>query len=439
MPLPARAADPWLFVNDVHFDPKSEQRGPNLYGDTDRALLESALAEMHRIAPNPPVIVMAGDFLAHDFKRSSATPTMIALAERFNRSFPHAQFVMALGNEDSPCGDYAVAANSNFLRAVAQAWAPLVNRNGAAPHFLQTFPHYGFYTAKLPLAGVRAVVVDNAFWSALYHDGCGVDGRPTAESLSELERALTPGATERRWLVMHIPPGIDADSTNHRAHRLAIVPFLRPGPRDVVLGLIGDPRRRIEVVITGHVHRFSYRIVQRKESAPVPVLVSPAISPILGNLPSFLSADVAPDGIIRNLEEHSFLSGHWRDIGGLGTLGAGEFSGSALLALQRRLERDPELREKYALLYMGAAPYHEIDARNWRSYWCASTEFSSTAFRNCLDEGGFSFLTRRGVAVVAAGAGATVIGIAAIVAGVVTLVRRRRTSAQPTSRRPMGS
>src|SRR5450631_4733896 len=104
VPLPARAADPWLFVNDVHFDPKSKQLAPNLYGDTDKALLDSALTEMHRIAPNPPVIVMAGDFLAHNFKRSSAAPTMIALAERFNRTFPRAQFVMALGNEDSPCG-----------------------------------------------------------------------------------------------------------------------------------------------------------------------------------------------------------------------------------------------------------------------------------------------------------------------------------------------
>lgn len=422
----AQAAQPWLFVNDVHFDPRSRDRAPNYTGDTDKALLDSLLDEMHRLAPDPPVIVMPGDFLSHHFRRSSAVPTMIDLAARFNRRFPRAQFVMALGNEDSPCGDYGVAANSSFLLAVAKAWAPLVDRNGAAPDFLRTFPHYGFYTAKLPLAGVRAVVVDNAFWSALYHDGCGVGGRPSSESLAELGRALTRGATERRWLVMHIPPGIDVQSTNIRAHRLAIVPFLRPGPRDAVLRLIADPARRIEVVITGHVHRFAYRLVERKGAAPVPLLISPAVSPVLGNLPSFLSADVAPNGVIRNLEEHSFVNWHWRDIGGLGTLGVSEFSGPALVNLQRRLEREPELRAKYALLYMGDAPYHEVDERNWRSYWCAATEYSSTAFRDCLAEGGFSFLTRRGVAVVGAAAAATIVVLGAFVAAVVVLVRRRR-------------
>jgi sphingomyelin phosphodiesterase acid-like 3 len=428
LPLPARAADPWLLVNDVHFDPRVRERYPLTYGDTNEALLESTLREMHRIAPDPPVIVMAGDFLAHDFERSSATPTMVALAGRFNRSFPHAQFVMALGNEDSSCGDYAIAANSSFLRAAAKAWAPLVDRNGAAPDFLRTFPHHGFYTAKLPLAGVRAVVVDDAFWSALYHDGCGVGGKPTPESFAELGRALTRGGSERRWLVMHIPPGIDASSTVHLAHRLAIVPFLRPGPRDGILDLIADPARRIEVVITGHVHRFAYRIVDRKGADPVPLLVSPAISPVLGNLPSFLSADVAPDGVIRSLEEHSFVDGRWSDIGGLGTLGVSEFSGPALVNLQRRLEHEPALREKFATLYMGASSYHDIDRRHWRSYWCAATEFNSTAFRDCLDEGGFSFLTRLGVAVVGAAVTGTVVVLGAVAAAVVVLVRRRRRS-----------
>ena len=196
------------------------------------------------------------------------------------------------------------------------------------------------------------------------------------------------------------------------------MPFLRPGPRDAVLRLIADPARRIEVVITDTFDRFAYRLVERKGAAPVPLLISPAVSPVLGNLPSFLSADVAPNGVIRNLEEHSFVNWHWRDIGGLGTLGVSEFRVRALVNLQRRLEREPELRAKYALLYMGDAPYHEVDERNWRSYWCAATEYSSTAFRDCLAEGGFSFLTRRGVAVVGAAATATIVVLGA--------VRRRR-------------
>jgi predicted phosphodiesterase len=425
--LPARAADPWLFVNDVHLDPTSRWRTPiEAGGDTNPALLTSAINEMRRLAPNPPVIVMAGDFLAHHFKAALAEPTMLVVARRFGAAFPHAQFVIALGNEDSPCGDYAFAPDSHFLQAVATAWAPLVNRNGAAPDFLRTFAHDGFYTTKLPLENVRAVIVNDALWSTFYHDGCGWHGNATRGSFAELDRALAPGGRERRWLVMHIPPGIDASSTAHLTHRLAIVPFMRPAPRDAVLDLIADPARRIEVVVTGHVHRFAYRIIDRKGAPPVPLLISPAISPVLGNLPSFLTADVGPDGVIRNLEEHSFVDFRWQDVGGLGTLGASEFSGRALVNLQRRLEHDADLRGTYAALYMGDAPHNEINRRNWRSYWCAATAFSSTPFRDCVEEGGFSFLTQRGVAVVAAVSAVVLTVVLGLVALVFALRRRRQ-------------
>jgi sphingomyelin phosphodiesterase acid-like 3 len=426
---PACAADPWLFVNDVHFKPSRDPRPSRRGSDTNAALLASSLNEMRRVAPNPPVIVMAGDFLGHHFRNADATPTMIALAKRFNGVFPHAQFVIALGNEDSDCGDYAVAANSAFLRAVATAWEPLVNRNGAAPDFVRTFSRDGFYTARLPVAGVRAVVVNDAFWSPLYHNACGSHGSPTPESFGELDAALRPVPGERRWLVMHIPPGIDVSSTLHLARHLVIVPFLRPQPRDRVLQLAGDPARHVEVVITGHMHRFAYRIIDPSGPAPVPLLVAPAISPIYGNSPSFLTADVASDGVIQNLEEHSLVHGEWRDIGGLSTLGASEFSGRALLNLQRRLEQHADEREKFAMLYSGGAPWSEVNETNWRSYWCVATEFNATAFRDCLDEGGFSFLTRRGVAVVALAIAGVVALTGALIALIVAAVRRRRARA----------
>lgn len=422
----AQAADPWLFVNDVHLDPFSHNRRPSESGrDTNLALLASALAEMRRVAPNPPVIVMAGDFLGHHFRRSDATPTMVELARRFDAVFPHAQFVIALGNEDSDCGDYGIAPNSAFLRVVTKAWAPLVNRHGAAPDFERTFPRDGFYTARLPIPGVRAVVVDDAFWSPVYHNGCG-RGDPTPGTVAELVAALSPNLAERRWLVMHIPPGTDVSSTMRLTRHLAIVPFLRPDPREALISSISDPARHVELVVTGHIHRFGYRIVAAESAAPIPVLVSPAISPIYGNASSFLTADVAPDGRIRNLEEHSRVDGRWRDIGGLRDLGVSEFSGSALVGFHRRLAHSANLRAAYFRLYVGGVSLRDMDESNWRSYWCAATEFTATGFRDCLDEGGFSFLTRRGVLVVGAAIGGVVVVVGGLAAVVVYTIRRRR-------------
>jgi hypothetical protein len=300
-----------------------------------------------------------------------------------------------------------------------------VNRNGAAPDFARTFAQDGFYTAKLPLDGVRAVVVDDAFWSPLYHGGCGVRADPTPQSFDELQRALVPVGNERFWLMMHIPPGVDAASTVRLAHHLAIVPLLRPQARDEILAIIGDPARHVELVVTGHIHRFAFRLVERKNAAPIPLLVSPAVSPILGNAPSFLTADVAPDGIVRNFEEHSYLGGLWRDIGGLNALGASEFTAPALVNLQRRLERDADLRSTYATLYMGGSSYSDITPRVWRTYWCATTGLTSSAFRACLDEGGLGFLTRRGVVVVVVAAVAVVLAIVGATAFAIMRLRRR--------------
>jgi hypothetical protein len=378
---------------------------------------------MRRVAPDPPVVIMAGDFLAHEFKAPTAIPTMVWLARRFDRAFPRAQFVITLGNEDSACGDYANPPDSTFIRAAAAAWAPLVDRRGAAPDFARTFGHDGFYTAALPIPGLRAVVVDDAFWSVFHHDGCGTSGDPTPGSLAELERAVRPGRTERRWLIMHIPPGVDASSTVRLTHRLAIVPFLRPQPRDAATALISDPARRIVLVVTGHVHRFAFRIVDDRGRGPVPVLVAPAISPLLGNAPSFVTADIGPDGTLRNLEEHSYVGRSWHDIGGTASLGMSEFSGSALMNVQRRLAEDSALRATYARLYVGGAPFHEITEGNWRSYWCASTAFNASAYRRCVDVSGFGLLTGRGVAVVAIVAVALLVPLAA---AAIWLLRRRR-------------
>jgi hypothetical protein len=331
---------------------------------------------------------------------------------------------MALGNEDSDCGDYASAPDSHFLRVVTNAWAPLVDRNGAAPDFRRTFPHDGFYTAKLPIPGVRAVVADNVYWSTFYRNPCGKAGDdPTPGSLAELDRALHPATPgERLWLVMHIPPGIDASSTAHLTHHLVVVPFMRPRAREAVMSFITDPARHIELVVTGHIHRFSFRVIERRSAGPVPLLISPAVSPIFGNSASFLTADVGTDGVIRNLEEHSFVRRRWQTIGGLDTLDTSEFTGVALVDLQHRLERDPKLRDKYAALYMGDSPYREIDPGAWRTYYCAISTFSSTTFRTCVDEGGFGFITSRGILAIAA----AVAAVGVVSAGIVVLIVRAR-------------
>jgi len=390
---PALAA-PWLFVTDIHLDPNARQRTPQLKPgrDSNLALFDDALSEMRRVDPHPPVVVIGGDELSHNFHWSHAPATMAFIARRLNRAFPDAQFIITLGNEDSACGDYQVTAHSSFLRDVARAWEPLVNRHGAAPGFATTFPRDGFYVAKLPIANVQAVSIDDVYWSPRYR-ACAPDDDPSASTLAELKRALR--SAHEHWILLHIPPGIDAFSTAHLAHGLVIVPFLDPGPREALEELIADPASRVTLVLAAHTHKLAYRIAGT-DARPVPMLLMPSISPIFGNAPGFLTANVAPDGELRDVESYARDERGWRELGGFRALGVDRFTGQALVDLNRRLDRDPLLRERFASLYEGGS-VPEIDARNWPMYRCAATAFTATDFRACGDEGGASVFTTRGI------------------------------------------
>lgn len=405
---PAAAADaPWLFVTDIHLKAKPYQENfPSPFGDdTDDVLFESAIRAMQRSDPHPPVVVVTGDLLAHRIAKSSATATAVLIARRLNRAFPDAQFVLALGNNDSACGDYGLAPDSDFLRKVAAAWAPLVNRHGAAPDFARTFVHDGFYTAALPVPGLRAIVVDNVFWSPRYHAQCGAAGNVVEQSIGELETALAQ-TRGRAWVFFHIPPGIDTFSTAQLARRMAIVPFLTPNIRDRFIAALGHASAHVALAVAGHTHKFAYRVVDAAGPQPVPMLLVPAISPVFGNTPSFLTGAVSPNGTLHGVDEHSFRDGAWSSEGGMRSLGVDAFTGPHLVALQGRLAHDPALRATFARLYGGGAK-PEITERNWQVYWCAATAFATTPFRECTQSGGVGVITRRGFEALA--------GVAAIV------------------------
>jgi len=421
VPLGGSAA-PWLFVSDVHLDPAASEPADLSFGeDTPPALFASALTEMKRVDPAPPVVFITGDFFAHRFDYDRAVTTMTGIAHAFGAAFPHAQFVIALGNEDSDCGDYQLAPGSPFLRATAGVWAPLVDRHGAAPGFSRSFTRDGAYITALP-SGVTAFVADDVYWSPRYRAGCSGPAEPD-RTLDELESAFPADGVRRRWVVAHIPPGMDAFSTVFLAHGLAVIPFLRAAPQRRLLQLLADPRRGIDALIDAHTHKFSYRIAGEGGAHPVPALLVPSVSPFFGNNPSFLTVDVRADGTIADAHEHSYLGPHWRDVGGLHALGLRSFAASELTKLQARLAHDRALRATFATLYDGGASDPEVTEQDWRSYWCAATSLWPSDYRRCLGEGGIGLLTTEGVAVVA-GAAAALIFVGVLVT---TLVRSRRT------------
>lgn len=351
--------------------------------DTNPILLREAIREMRRADPDPPVVILAGDFLAHHFRGEFAVATMRELARQFDSAFPRAQFVIVLGNNDAECGDYRIEPGGTFLREVAHAWAPLVNRHGMAPGFARDFPALGAYVARLPGVRARAVVIDDTFWSVKYASACG-GGAPGDATLSWLRRELTATPpSQTNWLFFHEPPGIDAFST--RVTRdLFTFAFLEPRYTSALSSLVLEPRNRVALAMGGHTHTFSFRLIGNG-GRDIPMLVIPAISPVYGNSPSFLTVDVGPGGI-RDAREHARVAGRWKLVGGLASsFGLPDVGARSLHRLEGKLQSDARARTIFGALYGGGTSPPEFNETTWPEYTCASIALSQEGWRACRD------------------------------------------------------
>lgn len=209
--------------------------------------------------------------------------TMRWIAVALERAFPTAQFAIPLGNNDIPCGDYKSDDGSTYLGTLARVWNPLVNRDGAAPGFAASFVRGGYYTLRLPVRGMRLVVLNTVLLSSEYRGECAGDHNQAAsEELAWLRTTLrdTPRGT-RNVVMMHVPPGYDAFSTDYVRGFLSW-PFLKRRYNAELVGALAAPADRVAYAIAGHAHRFDFRL-----AGTVPVIVLGSLSPIYVNNPAF--------------------------------------------------------------------------------------------------------------------------------------------------------
>jgi hypothetical protein len=435
---PARDAV-WLAASDLHLDPFDRSGSPSPPGrDTNPALLDSALRAMQRAVPDPAVVVLPGDLLAHRFAQlagrgdadAAAASAVRGIAQAFGRAFPHAQFVVALGNNDAPCADYASDLNGRFLRAAAKAWAPLVDRRNSSPGFSGEFARRGYYAIALPAQHLRIVVLDTVFFSAEYRGLCG--GRrsdaPAAETawLRDLLASTPPGV--RNAIVMHVPPGYDAFSTEV-THGFVPWPFMQPVDSAAMLDAIGAASDRVAFGIAGHAHRFDFRL-----AGGVPIVVLGAVSPIYRNAPVFYALHVGSGGELRDVDAYAFdaATRRWSAAHSFDReWKVSRIGGPELARIHARLAADPGMRRAWGAMsvaWVGSLPppLRVWNDATWRIPWCAQTVMGR-GFAQCA---GIERRALAGRALVVAVAVLAAIGFAyAIRAGMrVFRARRRRRS-----------
>jgi hypothetical protein len=423
---PAAPTGHALLLSDIHFDPladpsivkqliaapasqweaifaTSAQGGyahsPN---DANYALLKSALAAA--AAQNPfDFVIASGDYLRHDFQSAfvkaggspSDFPAFASKAAVFVVNTVQATLgvpvYLALGNDDSPCGDYGLVPGSAFLAALADSLDVLAHKPEAAADFRTA----GFYELPHPtLPNEEILVLNSVLWSPRYSN-CGSDGSdPGAAEMQWLGWKLYEAKTlaNRVILVMHIPPGIDAYASSRSGNSKFVTQFWRDRYFTQFLELMQSYGDIVQIGLAGHTHMDDFRVLSTSGSKPpVGFRITPAISPIFGNNPAFsvLNYSVSTGAV-------SDIATYYLDLvkGGDNpqwaleyrfstAYGYDAFTAGNLETLVAAIHDNPNVRQIFAGYYAASAP-SPITSNNWPFYVCTETQFTATDYSHCV-------------------------------------------------------
>jgi sphingomyelin phosphodiesterase acid-like 3 len=398
----------------------SFQGPPNGYGaDTNEPLFESALSAMQKAAPKPSAILVPGDFLAHGFRglwqacqaaglqgasaeaayREFTRKTIEFVLLRLQAKFPHTQIVPVLGNNDSDNGDYGVP-STDWLSALARELPSITENTGKSADWSQ-FGSAGYYSVELrDFPGVEVLALNSVLWSpkcsAAHSGGCVADG--TAE-LAWLEARLKSARAEGKGVVVtgHVPPGINAFDTLHSKAGEVVTMYDDCGEAGAaancvnfgqkVPALLADYSDVIRIGIFGHTHMNEFRVAVSGQKS-VAVQIVPAVSPIYGNNPAFLVAQVSPGFSVADYQAWRLAIGNgagWgREYDFEQVYGTGGMTGGHMQPVASELTKKPPLRAKYFLYFGSESERIVAPAEMENEYLCILTNLTPETALPCV-------------------------------------------------------
>jgi hypothetical protein len=266
--------------------------------------------EMKSRIPDPDFIIITGDFMGHDFneefERYSGTynkdsldlfikKTMRFVTHYIVKYFPDTFIIPMVGNDDADCGNYMITPEGDFLKMLSELWEPLVNKNAVNDSFQEDFSKGGYCILNFPQeesGKFKMIVLNTVFFSSNYINMCGDSLKdPGAEELEWLSKTLRKCKDDGVKVLMsyHIPPGIDIYGTIHGKGNCEekIFPAWKKSYNDEFLKIITENSDVISSGFAGHFHRDDFRIYYANGKPVSYIHITPSISPIYGNNPSY--------------------------------------------------------------------------------------------------------------------------------------------------------
>ncbi len=451
-----QATIPALFISDIHFDPfhdpakvkrliaapVSEWRAilgtPSTVDqsaafsemqatceargvDTPYVLFRSSLQAMRARQPNAKFMLVSGDLIAHAFTcryeslfphaaagdyQAFVVKTISFVIDELRGAFPGMPVYVAMGNNDSGCGDYKLDAGGDFLARTGQIVAAALPASQRQENAKQ-FAAGGYYSVTMaaPMLDTRLIVVNDLVLSPKYST-CGdkPDRAADSDQMAWLGRQLQQAreAGQKVWVMGHIPPGIDPFSTVARFRNVcggqAPVEFLSSNKLSDLMVEYADV---VRLGIFGHTHMDEMRLLtstqtgsQSTDSHSVAVKVVSSISPVDGNNPSFTIARINPNSaLLENYDvvaasNQSGIATTWNEEYDFAkTYHETEFSSSTLKKLLEGFAADQTASTAASAAYIRdyfVGDMSSVLTPFWPEYVCALDNQTAKGFAACV-------------------------------------------------------
>jgi sphingomyelin phosphodiesterase acid-like 3 len=306
-----------LHLSDVHLTTSSET---TTYGqDTGMALWRALKAKLQSVIEGktpPAFIIFTGDLPAHyectavncylpPGQRTDHNTNIKVLLEDLRSLVAKIKIPLFFipGNNDGLAGDYfsfADGRQKTALNLVPEADNPYPALNtatacGEPPCLLaDPQPKMGYYSAR-PINGLRLIGLNTIIWGNTYWPVDGISQREAGNTqMLWLEEQLKQAAEagEKVYLLMHIPPGVDAYAASKGSTTplmWASLPAAGMTWQDQFLRLINRYSSNVAGLFYGHTHMDELRLLYDRNGTKVSALAisSPGITPLDSNNPGF--------------------------------------------------------------------------------------------------------------------------------------------------------
>lgn len=425
----------FIWISDLHFNPtasasltdtlaeasvgdwqkildSSAGRGSKFGEDTDWPLFASALAQIRRVSPHAQFTVVTGDVFVHHFRerfekaaskhdddafRNFAVKTFQFVMAELGTLAPGSPVLFTLGNNDSACGDYELQPQGAFLKdtntAVTKMLGPLADEKSE-----MDWPASGSYSVRHPaLKNYRVISLNSVYFSPRYRNACATAGEsdPAKYEMDWLANKLADASThhEKVWLLFHIAPGIDGYSTSHPkgGGEKKIAPMWKPDYTAQFEKLLAQYHDTVMISLAGHEHMDDFRLVDHSL-----VLLTPALSPNVGQNPAFRVVSYQSNGALRDATTYylsnlsDFDNGEkpdWKPEYSFDkTWAVNHLDFQNFNNLFHKVELEHELRARWATLYGVSQPgAGGITNATFPWLFCAAGSVSETNYNACVN------------------------------------------------------